>query len=124
MLIVVNRQFAKGILEMTIPNQPPKSGVEGFEVPKPIEFTRWVLHPPHGMSFKNEMGAEMSIRFEKGRESELYQVLYTQLLTLYAQSQPKPEIVQEASPKEKLVVFKVDEHGNLIVPNSKENEKQ
>jgi hypothetical protein len=43
------------------------------------EMTRWILHPLHGMRFANELGSEVSIQFEKGREEELFMSLQRQL---------------------------------------------
>jgi hypothetical protein len=49
----------------------------------------WKLIPPHGTSFKNELGSEVTIKFEAGQETEMFQCLQTQLHTLYAASQRK-----------------------------------
>jgi hypothetical protein len=53
------------------------------------EYTTWKLFPPHGMAFKNEMGSEVSIRFPKGQETELFQALQHQLNALIQASLPK-----------------------------------
>jgi hypothetical protein len=42
-------------------------------------FDTLKLFPPHGMAFKNELGSEVSIRYERGREVELFQELQRQL---------------------------------------------
>jgi hypothetical protein len=52
------------------------------------EFITWKLYPPHGMAFKNEMGAEVSIRFPKGQEAVLFQELQRQLNSLFQASLP------------------------------------
>ena len=37
------------------------------------------LFPPHGMSFKNELGSEVTIKYPRGRELELFTELQRQL---------------------------------------------
>lgn len=42
-------------------------------------MNRLTLIPPHGMAFKNELGSEVTLTYEQGRELELFQTLQQQL---------------------------------------------
>jgi hypothetical protein len=56
------------------------SPIAAGDIKHPIpQFQTLKLFPPHGMSFKNELGSEVSIRYESGRELELFTELQRQL---------------------------------------------
>lgn len=67
-----------------------------------VNQNKWLLHPPQGMRFCNEMGGEVSLQFEHGREVELFQHLTAQLNT-YVQAAVKAEenlrIIEKETPK-------------------------
>jgi PHP family Zn ribbon phosphoesterase len=83
------------------------------------EYTTWKLYPPHGMSFKNEMGSEVSIQIPKGRELELFQNLEQQLQQLASAHQGQTvqdPFVQHVTKQVQLASkFSINEEGEIIV---------
>lgn len=86
---------------------------------------KWTLHPPHGVSFKNEMGSEVSIEFPEEMAGELFHWLTAQLQNLFTATIKRPEMEDEytdntVDPPEqrtgsrRITKFKIDAEGNLI----------
>jgi len=88
------------------------------------------LFPPHGMSFKNELGAEVTIKYPRGRELELFTELQRQLqewigpIANAQQAKRAPQgpggdfassVMHAARTAPKI---RVDEHGTIIIEES------
>jgi hypothetical protein len=78
------------------------------------DTTKWTLKPPTGMAFKNELGGDVSLQFEIGREVELFQSLQTQLQA-YINAHLKTEEVLNKIKADTAVTLElgVTEEGNI-----------
>lgn len=81
-------------------------------------MTKWVIHPPPGMAFKNEFGSEVSIAFEEGREGEVVAAITGQLHQQHQQHLAMARAREQAQGGPQ-VGLSLDRAGNIVpVPTS------
>jgi hypothetical protein len=76
-----------------------KGTINKNEISGGQEYTKWVLIPLPGMSFKNEMGSEVTLTFEVGREIELFQYLQNQINAHIQRHFKSLETIKQKSPE-------------------------